>query len=49
MLEWTDVDFTKNKIRVARAWDYEEGRTKATKTWATRDVPIEPTLRPSFG
>jgi integrase len=42
VLEWSDVDFTTNKIRIARAWDYEEECTKATKTWATRDVPIEP-------
>jgi hypothetical protein len=46
VLEWSDVDFTTNKIRIARAWDYEEECTKATKTWATRDVPIEPTLLP---
>jgi hypothetical protein len=33
VLEWeTDVDFIKNKIRVSKAWDYEEQCVKPTKT-----------------
>jgi integrase len=46
VLEWSDIDFTTNKIRVCKAWDYDDEQVKPTKTWETRDVPIEPTLRP---
>lgn len=46
VLEWADVDFTTDTIRVCKAWDYQHACVKPTKTWASRDVPIEPTLRP---
>jgi integrase len=46
VLEWKDLDFVTNKIRVAKAWDYDAHAVKPTKTWETRDVPIEPALRP---
>jgi len=31
---------------VSKAWDYTDECVKTTKTWETRDVPIEPTLVP---
>jgi hypothetical protein len=47
VLDWaTEVDFVTNKIRVLKAWDYQDEVMKPTKTWETRDVPIEPTLLP---
>jgi hypothetical protein len=47
VLDWeTDVDFVTNKIHVSKAWSYEDAVIKPTKTWETRDVPIEATLLP---
>jgi integrase len=46
VLQWPDVDFTIDRIKVTKAWDYDELCVKPTKTWETRDVAIEPTLRP---
>lgn len=46
VLTWDDVDFTTNKIKIRRAWDYDAQEEKPTKTWESREVPIEPTLRP---
>jgi|CZKU01.1.fsa_nt_gi hypothetical protein len=47
VLDWeTDVDFVTSKIHVSKAWSYEDACVKPTKTWETRDVPIEPTLLP---
>jgi hypothetical protein len=37
VLDWeTDVDFVTSKIRVSKAWDYEEQVLKPTKTWETQ-------------
>ena len=46
VLTWDKVDFTTNQLRIDCAWDYEDQTEKPTKTWETRDVPIEPTLLP---
>lgn len=46
VLEWSDVDFTTDRIRVSKAWDYGRQVVKPPKTGRPRDVPIEPTLRP---
>jgi hypothetical protein len=46
VLEWSDVDLADRKIRVTKAWDYKNDRTKGTKTGETREIPIEPNLLP---
>lgn len=47
VLRWSDVDLRHGVVRVARGWDYLRQEEKATKTRAgTRDVPIQPELRP---
>lgn len=46
VLEWGDVDFVANMVRVCKAWDFDAGAVKPTKTWEVREIPIEPTLRP---
>jgi integrase len=46
VLEWPDVDLVTGKLRVSKSWDFNEHAVKPTKTWVTRDVPIEPALRP---
>jgi integrase len=45
-LEWSDVDLADQTIRITKAWDFQAGRAKATKTGETRTIPIEPTLLP---
>ncbi len=47
VLEWPDFDFETNLIHVNKAWNYEKKRVEDhTKTGTSRDVPIEPALRP---
>lgn len=46
VLEWSDVDLDDHTIRVTKAWDFKNKRTKGTKTHETRSVPIEPNLLP---
>jgi integrase len=46
VLEWSDVDFDGGVIRIHRAWDYQRGKVKPTKTKETRSIPIEPNLLP---
>jgi integrase len=46
VLTWEDVDLDDNRIRITKAWDYENEGLKSTKTHETRDIPIEPELLP---
>jgi integrase len=46
VLQWSDVDFEANILRITKAWDNRNERVKSTKTAETRSVPIEPALRP---
>ena len=46
VLEWPDVDLADRVIRVTKAWNYAEKRTKSTKTHETRDVPVDLNLLP---
>jgi hypothetical protein len=46
VLEWSDIDLDDQRIRITKAWDYENERVKATKTHESRDIPIETTLLP---
>jgi integrase len=46
VLEWSDVDLDDQRIRITKAWDYENERVKSTKTHESRDIPIEPALLP---
>ena len=45
-LDWTDVDLDDRKIRITKAWDYDAGKLKPTKTHESREIPIEPNLLP---
>jgi hypothetical protein len=46
VLRWSDVDLDDQKIRIAKAWDYQGKVVKATKTHESREIPIEPALLP---
>jgi integrase len=46
VLEWSDVDLADGKISITKAWDYQNKRTKLTKTGESRTIPIEPNLLP---
>jgi len=46
VLDWSDVDLVDQKISITKAWDFESGRVKSTKTGETRTIPIEPNLLP---
>ncbi len=47
VLNWGDIDFDTDVIHVNKAWNYEKKRVEDhTKTGTSRDVPIEPALRP---
>jgi hypothetical protein len=46
VLTWADVDLADQKISVSKAWDYDGKCIKSTKTWETREIPIEPNLLP---
>ena len=45
-LDWNDVDLDDRKIRITKAWDYEADKVKPTKTYESREIPIEPNLLP---
>ncbi len=46
VLDWSDVDLADRKIRITKAWDYDAEKVKPTKTYESREIPIEPTLLP---
>ena len=46
VLEWRDVDLDGEQIRITKAWDYQNGKTKQTKTHENRPIPIHPHLLP---
>ncbi|HEY3818378.1 MAG TPA: tyrosine-type recombinase/integrase [Polyangiaceae bacterium] len=46
VLEWSDVDLDDQQIHITKAWDYEAGEVKATKTGEIRHPPIEWNLLP---
>jgi integrase len=46
VLDWTDVDLADQTISITKAYDYENKKTKPTKTGITRTIPIEPHLLP---
>jgi integrase len=46
VLTWADVDLDDRKISITKAWDYQNGKIKQTKTHESRTIPIEPELLP---